>query len=289
MTGFNRTSFFGLLMGLSFVACDVGDNKLGDETQSGSGDGSGGDSSGGSDTDGSEESGAAETSPGTDGGGCEPGDQQPAGDGCNTCDCDENGNWLCTEIGCPACEDGDVTQNPDGCLCECVEGAFVCPDSCDGCTPGDEMPAGDGCNACVCDDNGNWGCSEIDCPPADGDPFDGPEVAVCDGSVPMDPLVVNGVTLEGDTLTVDVAYTGGCAMHLLGGCWDEQWAESFPVQTGLAIAHDDPNDPCDAFPSDQVVLDLTPIAEGYQAAYGAGPATVHINLAGWSETIVYTF
>ena len=61
------------------------------------------------------------------------------------------------------------------------------------------------------------------------------------------------------------------------------------IDDGLAIAHENNDDPCDAFPSDQVVLDLTPIATGYQEAYGPGSATVHINLAGWSETIVYEF
>ncbi len=33
-------------------------------------------------------------------GGCVPGDHQPAADGCNTCTCDENGMWACTEMGC---------------------------------------------------------------------------------------------------------------------------------------------------------------------------------------------
>jgi hypothetical protein len=274
-------------MGLQLGACDVGENKLGEESQSGGADGSGsgGETEGGSETEGGAESGVGETGPG----GCEPGDQQPAGDGCNTCSCGDNGTWACTEIACPACDDGDSTQNPDACLCECVDGGFVCPDSCTECMPGEEMEDADGCNICVCDDQGMWACTELQCMPPDGDPFDGPEVAVCDGSIPMDALVINGVTLEGDELTVDVAYGGGCEMHLLGGCWDELWLESSPVQTGLAIAHDNADDPCDAFPSDQVVLDLTPIAIAYQESYGPGGATVHVNLDGWPETIVYTF
>ncbi len=31
---------------------------------------------------------------------CSAGDTKPADDGCNSCTCDENGNWGCTEMGC---------------------------------------------------------------------------------------------------------------------------------------------------------------------------------------------
>lgn len=31
---------------------------------------------------------------------CYPGDQREAGDGCNTCECTEDGGWACTEIAC---------------------------------------------------------------------------------------------------------------------------------------------------------------------------------------------
>jgi len=36
---------------------------------------------------------------------CEAGDERPADDGCNTCFCDEEGGWACTEIACvPVCD-----------------------------------------------------------------------------------------------------------------------------------------------------------------------------------------
>jgi hypothetical protein len=291
MTALNRIYLACSCVGVLLLACDVGENKLGEESETagadGSGEGGGGETDSGGETDGAESTNGAEET-GMGGGMCEPGDQRPAGDGCNTCTCQDDGaNWACTEIACPACEAGDVTENFEGCECECVDGSFVCPEACE-CTPGDQMPDADGCNTCTCLEDGSWACTDMACP-VDDDPFDGPEVAECGGAVPLDPVVINGVTLEGDSLVVDVAYSGGCEMHLLGGCWDHLWAESLPVQTGLTIAHDNADDPCDAFPTDQVTLDLTPIREGYQAAYGPGPATVHVNLAGWSETIVYSF
>lgn len=290
MNTLTRISLVCSSIALTLAACDIGENKLGNETLSGGvgdsdADSEGGNESEGGETDGTEGGGSAESG---QGGGCELGEQRPAGDGCNTCTCAEDGNWACTDAACPSCEEGDVTMNPDGCICDCVDGGFVCPESCV-CEPGDEMPAGDGCNTCTCVEDGSWACTDIACQSGDGNPFDGPEVEVCDPGVPMDPLVVNGVHLEGDTLTVDVAYSGGCTMHFLGACWDEIWEESLPVQTGIAIAHNSNGDVCTAYPSDQVVIDLSPIAVAYQNAYGAGSATVHIHLAGWPETIAYAF
>jgi hypothetical protein len=258
----------GLTFGLA-IACDLPDKDLGDETASAGGDGS--------------------ASGGGPSGECEPGDEMPAGDGCNTCTCEDDGTWACTLLGCEPCEDGNVMPGELNCgMCTCIDGGWSCEEGCQGCEPGDEMPADDGCNTCICDEYGNWACTEIACEPP-SDPFAGPEVVACDPSVPMDEVLVENVTLDGDSLTVDVAYGGGCELHLLGGCWDMQWAESDPVQTGLAIAHDGMNDFCEAFLSDQVVLDLGPIATGYLAAYGGTGGTVHINLEGWPETIVYTF
>jgi len=72
---------------------------------------------------------------------CSDGDTKPADDGCNTCTCDENGNWACTEMACVAPSDAGAEQ----------------------CSAGDTKPADDGCNSCTCDENGNWGCTEMGC------------------------------------------------------------------------------------------------------------------------------
>jgi hypothetical protein len=41
-----------------------------------------------------------------------PGERFPAGDGCNSCECQPDGSVACTEIGCP---DGGVDANPASC------------------------------------------------------------------------------------------------------------------------------------------------------------------------------
>lgn len=67
---------------------------------------------------------------------CNQGEQKPAEDGCNTCTCDEMGNWSCTELGCA---------------------------DADACTPGQTRAAEDGCNTCTCDEMNAWSCTELAC------------------------------------------------------------------------------------------------------------------------------
>lgn len=70
----------------------------------------------------------------TDPNACVTGEQKPAADGCNTCTCDENGNWNCPRTACPTqCSSGDTSD--------------------------------DGCNTCACDENGRWICTQRYCEP----------------------------------------------------------------------------------------------------------------------------
>lgn len=271
------------------TACDLPDKNIGDETQ---GDETQGDSG----------------NPGDD---CTPGDSVPAADGCNTCYCEEDGTLSCTLIDCgppdgsetdgtppgDECEPGEDFPAPDGCnTCFCNEDGTIggCTEiACEpqDCEPGTTVPAPDGCNVCECNDDGTVGpCTEEACDPGevDTDPFDGPEVSSCSPSTPFDDLVVNAASIDGDTLTIDVAYSGCGPGHPLGACWDGSFNESEPVQVDFEVAHDDLGEACDAFPSDSVDIDLTPLRESYQEFYSES-GTITINIGGLDAPIDYTF
>lgn len=280
------TIIAGCFTGLTLGACDLVTKPIGEETQ---GDGGGNDD------------GAAD-----DGGTCEEGETQPADDGCNTCTCDENGNWACTEIACGddgpgdgpgddagdggECTPGDMMDAPDGCnTCTCDDdGTWACTllgceddgpgDDGGECDPGDTMPADDGCNTCECLDDGTWACTEIACQ----------SFPVCADDLDGDPFSVVSAVIVDDELQVTVAYSGGCAKHEFDLCWGGAWAESEPVQTDLIITHTDPGDPCDAFPSEERVYDLTGLRQAYAAAYGP-TGTIDINLSGHADPIAYSF
>ncbi len=132
-------------------------------------------------------------------GDCEVGATRQADDGCNTCECTEDGDWACTEAACPPTQcagDAGVVCAPifDECHCSwrcgdpasdhtaedvCAVGCGpivntppVCECSGEVCAPapptvcivGQMRPAEDGCNICECMEDGAWACTDLACP-----------------------------------------------------------------------------------------------------------------------------
>lgn len=92
---------------------------------------------------------------------------------------------------------------------------------------------------------------------------------------PTDPVVVDSAWVEGpETLAVAVRHGGGCAPHDFDAVVWTGWMESDPVKVGIALAHDGHDDPCDALLIHTLRFGLAPLRQAYADAYGAGPATV---------------
>ncbi|MGE0785407.1 MAG: hypothetical protein AB7S26_06955 [Sandaracinaceae bacterium] len=228
----------------------------------------------------------------------------PAPDGCNTCVCNA-GALACTEIGCAppdgACVVDGVSYpsgsggipSPDGCnVCGCNDGLLICTERACAPEPGvcsvfgtayadGWLPSPDGCNSCGCDDGHNAGiCTEIACGPI--------AIEACTAwSSPFvsDRFDLNGVTLSGDTLTADVAYSGGCAPHYFRLCYDA-FLESNPVQVDLRLEHDAQGDECEAYPSESRSFDLGPLADAYRAGYGTPNGRLILRIG---DGLDYTF
>lgn len=131
------------------------------------------------------------------------------------------------------------------------------------------------------------------CPPSDDFAF-GPAIApvrivsdVTPGA--NDPFTVVGHSLRGDTLALDVEYSGGCETHEFTALVGSSIAESLPVQMWGRVAHDDRDDPCDSIVTSMLEFDLSPIRDLYLSSYGGGAATVILHLAPLGESLRYTF
>lgn len=94
-----------------------------------------------------------------------------------------------------------------------------------------------------------------------------------------DPLAVDDVRVEQDTLVLQVTHGGGCADHEYAVVAWNGWLESHPVQVGALIAHDSHDDPCDALLSPTLRFDLEPLKDAYRDAYGPGEATLIIRIS----------
>lgn len=103
-----------------------------------------------------------------------------------------------------------------------------------------------------------------------------------------DEISVDGASISGDTLSVDVGHGGGCETHEYSICWpDQTFMESEPVQVNLEIYHDANGDMCDAYFTSTLTFDLTPLKTAWQDAYQqeSGTITVHVD----GQTVEYTF
>lgn len=243
--------------------------------------------------------------------------EDPDGCGPSSCFCSD-GTWACTADCGPAYE--CVSDHP-ACPAEPPIGD-TCGDEGLSCEWGVECCCGDCYPSTVCDcEDGGWACYATDAcfiESCEGSPCEtdsdceggeetvcidglcsrrgtsagwttGPEiplVAVCSDG-PDDGYEVGGLEIDGDNLVVTVSYGGGCETHLFQACWDESFMESFPVQAAIDLRHDDNDDMCDAWVTEELRIDVSSMRESYIEGYGAGPAEIIVRVAG--SSVVFGF
>ena len=93
-----------------------------------------------------------------------------------------------------------------------------------------------------------------------------------------DPFVLNAAAIAGDTLTVNVSYGGGCRTHRFTLVASNVFLESYPVQLGVALAHDADGDLCRAWLTEEYDFDLTPLKRLYQNANQEDAGTIILRL-----------
>ena len=107
-----------------------------------------------------------------------------------------------------------------------------------------------------------------------------------------DPFALNSAEISGDILTVSVSFSGGCRNHVFVLTAARFFLESSPVQLPMVLTHEDHDDPCEAYPTENRRFDLTPIKERYRTAYGQDSGMVRLLLRPAPNTgqpLVYEF
>ncbi|MEZ4385193.1 MAG: hypothetical protein R3A79_27950 [Nannocystaceae bacterium] len=116
-------------------------------------------------------------------------------------------------------------------------------------------------------------------------------VQMCADPFAQDPYDIIGLgpQITGDTLLLEVAYSGGCAEHDFGLCWDGAFLESDPVQVHVTVGHNGNGDACEAYPMEQLQFDLTELKTSWQEAYQQDSGLIVIHVDGWEKPIEYGF
>lgn len=105
-----------------------------------------------------------------------------------------------------------------------------------------------------------------------------------------DAHVINSATIDGDRLSLEVSFAGGCRDHAFTLVISASFRESDPVQLPAVLAHEANGDPCQAWLTESHVFDLTLVKTRYREFYGPGPGKVVLDIEGVSgERLVYEF
>ena len=97
-----------------------------------------------------------------------------------------------------------------------------------------------------------------------------------------DDFQVDSLSIEGDTLIVNVSYSGGCADHEWQICWDGLTEDIFPPQVYLNIGHNSNGDTCEAIRTETLEFDISSLQEPNP---GVGSLTVFVE----GETLSYVY
>ncbi len=90
----------------------------------------------------------------------------------------------------------------------------------------------------------------------------------------FNPLALRSGRIEGDSLYLEVAYSGGCAEHRFDLVMAPAvFLESYPVQANLYLRHDAGGDLCKAYIHKTLSFDLSELKRRYVQAYGSTGST----------------
>jgi hypothetical protein len=107
-------------------------------------------------------------------------------------------------------------------------------------------------------------------------------------NAPRDPVTINDVKIIKDLLYLNVSYSGGCEEHIFT-LIAAAFMESNPVQVNVLLSHEDNNDPCEMWITQDLFYNLKPLKRAWQRAYNKISGTIIINLQDYDETLYYNF
>lgn len=83
----------------------------------------------------------------------------------------------------------------------------------------------------------------------------------------IDPYTFEDTQTDGDILQINLSYSGGCEEHTFTLVAYNFFMESFPIQAAIVLSHNAQDDPCEAFITQTLLFDLTPLKEAYLKQY----------------------
>ncbi|MCY0993448.1 hypothetical protein OV203_40295 [Nannocystis sp. ILAH1] len=225
-----------------------------------------GPSKGGSDTASTGDS----TGTSTDAPQCTPGDTKSGEGDCSTCECSAEGTWQCNR--CTPTTGFDTTTGSGSTSAGSTSAGSTSVDSTD--TDTGSTATSDGSTA-----TSDGSTTTSDGSTTTGD-TGGEALPSCVDLGEGDMFAIDAAKVVGDDLVLDVGYSGGCTMHDFTLCF-----AGIVLDTDILLVrvhHDAMGDACEAFITEQRIVDLTPLQQ-------LMPSPVKLELDGWPELLQYVY
>ena len=127
---------------------------------------------------------------------------------------------------------------------------------------------------------------------SDADTWTGQVIITADAGDPRwpdDPVTIQGAQVKGDSLELTVSFGGGCQTHAFLLLADGAWMESYPVQTGVRLAHESNDDSCQTLLSRVLRFDLSPLKAAYRSSYQATTGIIRLRIQGSTASPTYAW
>ncbi len=99
-----------------------------------------------------------------------------------------------------------------------------------------------------------------------------------------DPFTISAVSVQGNIMTLDVSYSGGCAEHVFQVIGSASIAKSMPAIRSVQLVHKSNGDACKKMIMQKIKVDIKALA--YKQTSGS---EIYLSLQGWKDRIKYTF
>lgn len=110
------------------------------------------------------------------------------------------------------------------------------------------------------------------------------EIGKLDESSTSDAFTINSMNVVGNTLFMEVSYSGGCKDHTFEVVGSPMVAKSMPPIRSVQIKHTANGDNCRANVMKVLEIDISKLA--YQQTAGS---EIYLTFEGWKERVKYTY
>jgi len=110
------------------------------------------------------------------------------------------------------------------------------------------------------------------------------EIGKIDESATNDAFAIHSMNVVGNTLFMEVSYSGGCKDHSFQVIGSPMIAKSMPPIRSVQVLHNGNGDKCRAVEGKTLEIDLSNLA--YQQTAGS---EIYLTFEGWKERVKYTF